>query len=160
MHIFVSTKIRSGAIKNQGNRSMSIAMCCVPILMRDKISVFFKYEMNIEDLRAYCLSKKAATESFPFDETTLVFKVMNKMFAITDLEDDLAVVIKCHPEEYMNMRERFPAVTQPRYFRGSWNLVKIDGSINVDQIKKWIDESYELIVSSLTKKDQKMLAEM
>ena len=51
--------------------------------------------MNIEDLHEYCLSKKAATESFPFDETTLVFKVMNKMFAVTDLEEELAVVIKC-----------------------------------------------------------------
>ena len=54
--------------------------------------------MNIEDLRDYCMSKKAATEGFPFDKTTLVFKVMNKMFAITDLEDELAVVLKCDPE--------------------------------------------------------------
>jgi predicted DNA-binding protein (MmcQ/YjbR family) len=116
--------------------------------------------MNIEELREYCLSKKAATESFPFDETTLVFKVMNKMFAITDLEDELAVVIKCHPEEYMAMREQYPAVTQARYFRGSWNRVGIDGSIDVSLIKNWIDESYELIVSGLTKKDQKLLVDM
>ena len=116
--------------------------------------------MNIEDLREYCLSKKAATESFPFDETTLVFKVMNKMFAITDLEDEFAVVIKCHPEKYMAMREQYPAVTQPRYFRGSWNSVMIDGSIDARQIKHWIDESYDLIVSGLTKKDQKTLSEL
>jgi predicted DNA-binding protein (MmcQ/YjbR family) len=116
--------------------------------------------MNIEELREYCLSKKAVTESFPFDETTLVFKVMNKMFAITDIEDDFAVVIKCEPEEYMSMRERYAAVTQPRYFRGSWNHVLIDGSIDVEQIKEWIDVSYDLIVSSLKKKDQKLLAEM
>ena len=128
--------------------------------MRDKISVFLSYNMNIEDLREYCLSKKAATESFPFDETTLVFKVMNKMFAITDLEDDFAVVIKCNPEEYMAMREQYPAVTQARYFRGSWNRVRIDGSIDVSLIKQWIDESYELIVNGLTKKDQKTLHEI
>ena len=37
--------------------------------------------MNIEQIRDYCLEKKAATESFPFDDNTLVFKVMGKMFA-------------------------------------------------------------------------------
>jgi len=116
--------------------------------------------MNIEDLRNYCMSKKAATESFPFDKTTLVFKVMNKMFAITDLEDEFGVVIKCDPEEYLAMRERYPAVIQARYFRGSWNLVRIDGSIDADLIREWIDRSYELVVSGLTKKDQKTLGEL
>lgn len=106
------------------------------------------------------MSKKAATESFPFDETTLVFKVMNKMFAITDLEDELAVVIKCDPEEYMAMRERYPAVSQPSHFRGSWNKVSIDGSVDWGLIKEWIDRSYELIVKGLTKKDQKILDEI
>lgn len=116
--------------------------------------------MNIEELREYCLSKKAATESFPFDETTLVFKVMNKMFAITDLEDEFAVVLKSHPEKYMAMREEYPAVSQPRYFRGSWNRILIDGSINTELINEWIDESYEIVVQGLTKKDQKKLDEM
>ena len=38
--------------------------------------------MNIEEIREYCLSKKGVTEGFPFDETTLVFKVMDKMFVL------------------------------------------------------------------------------
>ncbi len=113
--------------------------------------------MNIEDLREYCLSKTGATESFPFDETTLVFKVMNKMFAVTDLEDEFAVVIKCDPEEYLEMRERYEAVGQARYFRGSWNRVLIDGSIAPGQIKSWIDRSYELVVAGLRKKDREAL---
>ena len=54
--------------------------------------------MNIEELRDYCLSKKGATESFPFDKETLVFKVMNKMFALTNLNTDLKVSVKCEPE--------------------------------------------------------------
>ena len=116
--------------------------------------------MNIEDLREYCMSKKAATESFPFDETTLVFKVMNKMFAVTDIEDELAVVVKCDPEEYLDMRERYTAVTQPSHFRGSWNKIGIDGSIDAALIRGWIDRSYELVVSGLTKKDQNALREL
>lgn len=113
--------------------------------------------MNIEELREYCLSKSGATESFPFDETTLVFKVMNKMFAVTDLEDDLAVVIKCDPEEYLDMRERHEAVGQARYFRGSWNRVLINGSIDREQIKAWIDKSYDLVVAGLRKTDREAL---
>ena len=108
--------------------------------------------MNIEELREYCLSKKATTESFPFDETTLVFKVMNKMFAVTDLVDDFSVVIKSDPEKYHGLLEQYPAVRQPRYFRGSWVQVMIDGSIDENIIKGWIDESYNLIVSKLPKK--------
>lgn len=117
--------------------------------------------MNIEDLRMYCLSKKGVTESFPFDETTLVFKVMNKMFAVTDLEDDLAVVIKADPENIISMREQYAAVKPARYFdKRHWNLVLIDGSIEQGTIKSWIDESYALIVSKLPKKDQKTLEMM
>lgn len=114
--------------------------------------------MNIEELRQYCLSKNGSSESFPFDETTLVFKVMNKMFAITDLEDDFAVVIKSDPEDIIAMREQYAAISPPRYFdKRHWNLVKIDGSIDSTLIKEWIDRSYELIVQKLPKKDQRAL---
>jgi predicted DNA-binding protein (MmcQ/YjbR family) len=44
--------------------------------------------MNIEEIRDYCLAKPGVTEGFPFDEQTLVFKVMNKMFALSGLEGD------------------------------------------------------------------------
>lgn len=41
--------------------------------------------MHIEQLRDFCISKKGVTEHFPFDEVTLVFKVMHKMFALSSL---------------------------------------------------------------------------
>ncbi len=114
--------------------------------------------MNIEDLRAYCLLKKGVTESFPFDETTLVFKVMNKMFAVTDLEGDLSVSIKCDPELAINLREQYPTVKPAWHFnKKHWNNVLIDGSVDVSLIKEWIDHSYELVVSKLPSKDRKAL---
>jgi len=54
--------------------------------------------MNIEEIREYCLNKKGATESFPFDEVTLVYKVMGKMFALTNLDGDPTANLKCDPE--------------------------------------------------------------
>ena len=41
--------------------------------------------MNIEEYREYCLSIKGATESFPFGENTLVYKIMDKMFTFAPL---------------------------------------------------------------------------
>jgi len=43
--------------------------------------------MNIEDLRNYCLAKKGVTEHFPFDDKVLVFKVLNKMFVLANIEN-------------------------------------------------------------------------
>jgi predicted DNA-binding protein (MmcQ/YjbR family) len=109
--------------------------------------------MNIEELREYCLVKKGVTESFPFDETTLVFKVAGKMFCLTDLVDDFAVALKNDPEKNMELREQFPAV-RPGYHMNKqhWNTVLIDGSISDKMLKQLIDESYWIIVNKLPKK--------
>jgi predicted DNA-binding protein (MmcQ/YjbR family) len=106
--------------------------------------------MNIEELREYCLAKKGATESFPFDETTLVFKVAGKMFCLTDLVDDFAVALKNDPEKNMVLREQFPAV-RPGYHMNKqhWNTVLIDGSISDKMLIQLIDESYRLVVKKL-----------
>jgi len=108
--------------------------------------------MNIEDFREYCLSKKGVTESFPFDETTLVFKVMGKMFSLTDTHDDFSINLKCDPEKAIELREQYPAVI-PGYHMNKkhWNTVNIDGSITDDLLYQWIDDSYELIVKKLPK---------
>ena len=111
--------------------------------------------MNIEELREYCLSKKGVTESFPFDETTLVFKVMGKMFALTDTEDEFSINLKCDPEKAIELREKYPAV-QPGYHMNKkhWNTIYVDGSVSDEKLKAWIDDSYWLITNSLPKKDR------
>ncbi len=111
--------------------------------------------MNIEDLRAYCLSLKGVTESFPFDATTLVFKVGDKMFCLTDLEGDLSINVKNDPEKNIELREEYPAI-KPGYHMSKkhWNTILVDGSLSDDTIKNFIDESYDLIVMGLTRKQQ------
>lgn len=109
--------------------------------------------MNIEELREYCISKKGVTEGFPFDETTLVFKVAGKMFALTDLEGDLSVNLKCNPDVAIELRERYSCV-RPGYHmdKKHWNTIDIDGSVSDKLVKEWIDHSYALVVSGLPKK--------
>lgn len=109
--------------------------------------------MDIETLREYCLSKKGVTESFPFDDVTLVFKVNGKMFALVNLDGDLSVNIKCDPEKAIELREHYPSVL-PGYHmdKKHWNTVMIDGTVSDQLLKEWITDSYYLIVKKNFKK--------
>jgi len=103
--------------------------------------------MNIETIREYCISKKDATESFPFGDDTLVFKVHGKIFALVNLDGDLSINLKCDPVHALELRERYSSVT-PGYHMNKkhWNTVLIDGSIPDKEIYSWIDHSYDLIL--------------
>jgi predicted DNA-binding protein (MmcQ/YjbR family) len=109
--------------------------------------------MNVEEYRNYCISKKGVSESFPFDETTLVFKVMGKMFALTGIEEFSFINLKCDPEKAIELREEYEGVT-PGYHMNNllWNSVSTLGDISDKLIYQWIDASYDLIVDTLTKK--------
>ena len=109
--------------------------------------------MNIEEIRNYCLSKPAATECFPFDEETLVFKVAGKMFALSALEKSTNIVLKCDPDRAIELREHYPAITGAYHMNKTmWNQIDVDGSISGEMIIELIDHSYELVVSKLSKK--------
>lgn len=115
--------------------------------------------MNIEEFRNYCLSKKGVEECFPFDEETLVYKVMGKIFAITGLEHEaFRVNLKCDPERSAELRERYEEV-QPGWHMNKlhWNTVYFEGSLNQSLLLELIDCSYDLVVKGLRKKDREVL---
>jgi len=117
--------------------------------------------MNIEELRNYCLAKPHTIDCFPFDKTTLVFKVADKMFALTSLkgweEATPSINLKCNPEYAIDLRNKFEAI-QPGYHMSKkhWNTVTINNS-DVDTILllQLIDDSYNLVTQSFSKKKQK-----
>ncbi|QIE59455.1 MmcQ/YjbR family DNA-binding protein [Rasiella rasia] len=116
--------------------------------------------MNIEDFRNYCIAKKGVTESFPFDEHTLVFKVMNKMFAVCGLErTPTQVNLKCDPERAITLREAYDGLIIPGWHMNKhhWNTVFIEDALPPKLVIELIDHSYDLIVQSLTKKVQAQL---
>lgn len=103
-------------------------------------------EMNIETIRDYCLTKDSVTESFPFDDETLVFKVTGKIFALASLEGDLTINLKCDPAFALELRERYPEV-KPGYHMNKkhWNTISLVGSVPDREILAWIDHSYDLV---------------
>lgn len=116
--------------------------------------------MNIEELRTYCLSKKGVTEGFPFGPDTLVFKVMNKMFLLSSLDAN-RFNVKCDPEYAIALREEYEEV-MPGYHMNKklWNTVCMNGRIPEKMLYQFVDDSYNLIVASLPKKDQLALGQM
>ena len=115
--------------------------------------------MNIEEFRDYCLRKAHVTESFPFDQHTLVFKVDKKMFALTGLENKpISVNLKCNPEKSIELRDHYNEVTAGYHMsKKHWNTVQIEGNLSSSLIKELIDHSYDLVVKGLSKKRQKEL---
>lgn len=111
--------------------------------------------MNFEKFREYCLSKKNVTECFPFDETTLVFKVMGKMFAMTSLDEEPSANLKCDPEKAIELRERYSCV-HPGYHMNKqhWNTIYFDCSVPDKIFYEWVDHSYNLVVEKLPKRDR------
>ncbi|MDO4780301.1 MAG: MmcQ/YjbR family DNA-binding protein [Bacteroides sp.] len=115
--------------------------------------------MNIEEFRDYCLSFKGAKECLPFDDKTLVFTVMDKMFCLTDIDSFDMINVKCDPDEAIMLREQYPEVI-PGYHMNKkhWNSILTNGEITDAQYKEWIKNSYDIVVSKLPKKKREELA--
>lgn len=102
--------------------------------------------MNVEEFRNHCISKAGVTESFPFDDITLVFKVGGKMFALAGIEPFERINLKCDPAIAIELREKFSAVIEGYHMnKKHWNTVYISEDASMINIKEWIDNSYDLV---------------
>ena len=120
--------------------------------------------MNLETFYEYCLAKKGTTEHFPFDKDTLVFKVGGKMFALSSLlqweKGKPSVNLKCNPEHAQELRGQYDDI-QPAFHMSKvhWNTVAINSVVPDKFVNELIDDSYELVFRSLTKKTQNEILE-
>ena len=120
--------------------------------------------MNLEKYYEYCLSKKGVTEHFPFDQDVLVFKVGDKMFALSSLKQwekgEPTINLKCDPEYALELRAQYNDI-QPGYHMSKihWNTVTINGEVSDKLVEQLIDDSYRLIFKSLSVKIQKEILE-
>ncbi len=115
--------------------------------------------MDILEFREYCLSLPAATECTPFDEDTLVFKVMGKMFVYAGMEGFSRFNVKCDPDLAVELRGRYPEIT-PGFHSNKlhWNTIRVDGDLTDAFMKEQIRNSYDLVVAGLPRKLKEELA--
>jgi len=114
--------------------------------------------MNIEVLREYVLQKPSVTEGFPFGETTIVFKVNNKIFLLVPLDTgQLQFNVKCDPDKAIELRDEYPDNVLPGYHMNKkhWNTVIADGSLSNKQLLQMVDDSYTLVTKGKQKNNNK-----
>ena len=110
------------------------------------------YLMNIEDARIYCLSKMNATEDFPFDETTLAFRVENRIFAIVDLDNVSWFCVKCDADYAIELRDKYPQIVPAWHMNQKyWNQLDIN-TLSDDLFRSLVDHSYNEVLKKLPKK--------
>ena len=114
--------------------------------------------MNIEEYREYCLSKPGVSEGFPFDNKTLVFKVMGKMFALTDIDEFEGINLKCDTVYAIELREKYAGIIDGYLMsKNVWYKIKTLSEVPDKTLYHIINHSYELVVSKLTKKQKEEL---
>jgi len=117
--------------------------------------------MDLLEFREFCLSKKGVTEDFPFGETTLVLRVMGKIFALTGIDSEhFSVNLKCDPDRAVELREQYPEV-QPGYHMNKkhWNTIDFEGSLPATLLRELVDHSYQQTIKTLKKAEREALEE-
>lgn len=115
--------------------------------------------MNIQQYFDFCLSKKAVTEHFPFDEDTLVFKVGGKMFALSSLKEweagNPSINLKGEPDRNAELCATHDGIN-PGYHMNKvhWVTVDVNKDVSDALVRELINASYELVFKSLTRKIQ------
>ena len=117
--------------------------------------------MDIEKAREYCISKKAVTECFPFDEYNLVFKVVDRIFALINLENPDRIFLKCEPEYAIKLRDRYNGIEGAFHFnKKHWNQVYLESDVSDSLIKELIDHSYNEVIKKFTRKQREQYNEL
>ena len=109
--------------------------------------------MNVESVRDYCLSLPLATEDFPFDETTLAFRVLGKIFAMIDLDNTEWFVLKCDPDYAVELRDKYPEIKGAWHMnKKHWNQISLSGELQDGLVQKLICHSYAEVVKKMPNK--------
>jgi predicted DNA-binding protein (MmcQ/YjbR family) len=115
--------------------------------------------VDAEQLRDLCLSFRGAEQAFPFGPETSVFRVAGKMFALSRLAGDpLSVSLKCEPHLAEQLRAEHPAITAGYHLnKRHWNTVLLDRSMADEMVAELVEDSYDLVVSALSRARQRAL---
>jgi len=114
--------------------------------------------MHLDSIRNYCLSLPHATEDIQWGND-LLFRISGKIFAGMSLDPPHSISFKCTPEKFDELIEFEGIIPAPYMARNKWVMLEHLDALNDAEIKRLIQNSYEMIFSKLTKKAQAELAE-
>jgi predicted DNA-binding protein (MmcQ/YjbR family) len=115
--------------------------------------------LTLEVIKAYCLAKPGSSAGYPFGEGTLVFKVLDRMYALcSEDERPLRINLKCNPDDALALRAQYSAII-PGYHMNKkhWNSLIMDGSLQDSLVFELIDHSYQLVISKMSQAKQRKL---
>jgi predicted DNA-binding protein (MmcQ/YjbR family) len=125
--------------------------------------------MDPDALRKICLSFPGAFEDYPFGPETAVFKVRAsvaggarhaaRLFALSSMDtSDFYVNLKCEPTLAVQLRAAHPEITGAWHMNKThWNGVRLDGTLPYDMVRDMVEDSYDLVVAGLSRKQQEQL---
>ena len=116
-------------------------------------------QMTDKELVNYLLAKPCSDDSYPFGPEAQVFKVFGKMFALIGYRNDkLTITLKASPENVTFLSEEFSCIERGYHMnKKHWITVIVNDEVSIGMIEDWIDSSYELITSKLTKAQKMMV---
>jgi predicted DNA-binding protein (MmcQ/YjbR family) len=110
---------------------------------------------EFDEVRRCCLSKRHVSESFPFDNYTMVWKVAGKVFAIANIDHFSGVSLKCDPEWAIELRELYEAVSPGFHLnKKHWNTISAELDVTENLLEEFIAHSYACVVQGMTKKSR------
>ena len=114
--------------------------------------------ITIDEIQSYCLKKEKTTQEFPFDESTLVYKVLGKIFALCPLEaweqGNPSVTLKCDPDYAEELRHTHDAI-HPGFHSNKkhWNTIYLNNcGFSPQFLLELINHSYDMVVQNMPKK--------
>jgi predicted DNA-binding protein (MmcQ/YjbR family) len=114
--------------------------------------------MNLDALRAYCLSRPQCAEKVQWEDH-LLFTIGGKMFVITSFEPGpFVATLKPDPERRLELLETEGVEPAPYLARAGWISVRQWETLRDPEWRDLISESYRMILAKLPKKLQATIA--
>ena len=115
--------------------------------------------MNFRELESYIMSKANVTYDYPFDEEVRVYRISEKIFALTENVSPLWINLKCDPIYALELRSLYEGIEAGYHMsKKHWNtVIAEDSDVDDEMLKELIDHSFDLIFGKLTKKQRELL---
>jgi predicted DNA-binding protein (MmcQ/YjbR family) len=105
--------------------------------------------MNVDSVRAYCLSFPQARENLQWGET-LCFKISGKIFVTLSLASvPQSLCLKCTPEKFVELCEQEGIIPAPYVGRYKWVLLQSLDVLSDEELEDLIRQSYGMVASKL-----------